>query len=102
MDLRAIGRYFLKKYEIIYIFDPQDEITEKTIEDVKGYLKKIDAKITKEEEMGKRKLAHEINKKTDGFYYVTWIEIEDYTRLQEFERELKFNPNVLRHMKFRV
>jgi len=91
----------LRKYEIIYVINPEEEVTKKTVEDIKNYLKKVDVNIIKEEEMGKRKLAYEIGKKTDGFYYVNNIEIDDYTKLQEFEKELKFNPNILRHMKVR-
>jgi small subunit ribosomal protein S6 len=92
----------LKQYEFLYILDPQEEITKKTIEDVREHYKRIGARILKEDELGKRRLTFEIRKKTDGFYYMTQIEIDDVTKLREFEREIKLNPNVIRFMKVRA
>ena len=92
----------LKQYEFLYILDPQEEITKKTIEDVKERYKRIGARVLKEDEMGKRRLTFEIKKKTDGFYYLTQIEIDDITKLREFENELKLNPSVIRFMKVRA
>lgn len=92
----------MKQYEFLYILDPQEEITKKTIEDVREHYKRIGARILKEDELGKRRLTFEIRKKTDGFYYMTQIEIDDVTKLREFEREIKLNPNVIRFMKVRA
>jgi small subunit ribosomal protein S6 len=92
----------LKQYEFLYILDPQEETTKKTIEDVKERYKQIGARVLKEEEMGKRRLTFEIRKRTDGFYYLTQIEIDDVSKLREFERELKLNPNIIRFMKVRA
>jgi small subunit ribosomal protein S6 len=91
----------LRKYEYIYIFDPQEENTKKTIEEVKESYDKMGINILKEEEIGKRRLAFEIKDRTDGFYYLTQIEVDDFTKLQEFEKDLKLNPNVIRFMKVR-
>jgi len=60
------------------------------------------ARLVKEEEMGKRRLSHETKKKTDGYYYLTQIEIDDIEKLREFEMELKLNPTVIRYMRVRV
>jgi len=95
-------RIELKQYEFLYILDPQEETAKKTIEDVKEHYRQIGARVLKEEEMGKRRLTFEIRKKTDGYYYLTQIEIDDVSKLQEFERELKLNPNVIRFMKVRA
>ena len=91
-----------RKYEILYILDPAEEIYKEQIEKLKEQYGKIEARIIKEEEMGKRRLAYEIDKRTDGFYYLTQIEIGDFNKLQDFEHELKLNPNVIRYIKLKL
>jgi small subunit ribosomal protein S6 len=92
----------LKRYEYLYILEPQEELAKKSIDWVKQHYQNFGAKLLKEDEMGKRRLAYEIDKKTDGFYYVTQIEVEDPSKLTEFESELKLNGDVIRFMKVRI
>jgi small subunit ribosomal protein S6 len=86
----------------MYIFEPQDEVAAKSVEMVKKHYKDMGATLIKEEEMGKRQLAYAIDKNTDGFYYVTQIEIDDLSKLDDFESELKLNPDVIRFMKVKI
>ena len=97
-----MGRYILRRYEYLYIFEPQEDIARKSIDFVKNQYDSMGATLLKEDEMGKRRLAYEIDKHTDGFYYVTQIEIDDFSKLQEYESELKLNPDVIRFMKVRI
>jgi len=92
----------MRKYELLYILDPQEEKTQKTIEEIKEQYNKIGVRIFDENEMGKRKLAYEINKKADGYYYSTKVEVDDLAKLQEFETDLKRDPDVIRYLKFRL
>jgi len=92
----------LRNYEYLYIFEPQEDVVKKSIDFVKQHYKDMGAKLLKEDEMGKRRLAYAIDKKTDGFYYVTQIEIDDLSKLTEFENELKLNADVIRFMKVRL
>jgi len=92
----------LRTYEYLYIFDPQEENVAKTIEEIKKDYEKLGVRLIKEEEMGKRRLAYEIDKKTDGFYYLTQIEVDDFTKMQEFEKDLALNPIVIRFMKVKM
>ncbi|RKX94944.1 MAG: 30S ribosomal protein S6 [Spirochaetes bacterium] len=92
----------MRKYEILYILDPQEEAYKRAIGDIKNRYEKIGAKLLNENNMGKRRLAYEIKKKTDGYYYVTQIEVEDIKNLEEFEKDLKHNQDVIRHMKIRL
>jgi small subunit ribosomal protein S6 len=92
----------LRTYEYLYIFDPQEENVAKTIEEIKKDYEKLGVRLIKEEEMGKRRLAYEIDKKTDGFYYLTQIEVDDFTKMQEFEKDLTLNPIVIRFMKVKM
>jgi len=92
----------MRKYEIMYVLDPQDEVTKETIGWIKEHYEGIKARLLKEEEMGKRKLAFEIKNKTDGFYYLTQLEVDDPSSLQDFEHEAKINQNILRYMKLNI
>lgn len=92
----------MRNYEYLYIFEPQEDVVKKSIDFVKQHYKDMGAKLLKEDEMGKRRLAYAIDKKTDGFYYVTQIEIDDLSKLTEFENELKLNADVIRFMKVRL
>ena len=92
----------MRTYEYLYIFDPQEENVAKTIEEIKKDYEKIGVRLIKEVEMGKRRLAYEIDKKNDGFYYLTQIEVDDFTKMQEFEKDLKLNPLIIRFMKVKM
>jgi len=92
----------LRRYEYLYIFEPQEDIAKKSIDFVKKHYDTLGVNILKENEMGKRRLAYEINKQTDGFYYVTQIEIDDFSKLEDYESELKINPDIIRFLKIRI
>ena len=92
----------MNKYEFMYVLEPQDEIRKETIGWIREHYERIGARLLKEEEMGKRKLAFEIRKKTDGFYYMTQIEVDDLPQLEDFEKETRLNQNVLRYMKLKL
>ena len=91
----------MRKYEYLYIIEPQEEVWEKSIEKIKEHYTQLGVNLIKEDKMGKRSLAYPINKKTDGFYYVTNIEVDDFTSLQAYENELKLDPDILRFIKIR-
>ena len=92
----------MRKYEYLYIIDPQEEVVTKSIDSIKEHYKNMGVVLLKEEEIGKKHLAYAINKKTDGFYYITQIEVDDFTKLQDFEKELKLNSDVIRFMKVKI
>lgn len=92
----------MRRYEYLYIFDPQEDIAKKSVDFVKKQYDSLGVTLLKEDEMGKRRLAYEINKQTDGFYYVTQIEVDDFSKLQEYESELKLNSDIIRFMKVRL
>lgn len=97
-----VGRNIVNKYEILYVLEPQDETRKETIGWIKEHYESIGAHLLKEEEMGKRRLAFELRKKTDGFYYMTQVEIDDLSPLEDFEKEARINPNVLRFIKLKL
>jgi ribosomal protein S6 len=86
----------------VYVFTPQEDEAKKSIDYVKDHYKKMGVTLLKEEEMGKRRLAYTIGKNTDGFYYVTQIEVDELSKLDDYESELKLNPDVIRFMKVKI
>jgi small subunit ribosomal protein S6 len=86
----------------MYILEPQEETVRRAIDTIKQQYQSMGVGLVKETEMGKRRLAYQINRKTDGFYYVTQIEVDDFTRLQEYETDLKLNPDIIRFMRVRL
>ena len=58
------------------------------------------AEITKVEEMGKRRLAYEIDEYNDGVYMVVYTKAEEKA-LNEFDRLMKINDDVIRFMTIR-
>ncbi len=102
MGRKTEGRLEVRRYEYLYILEPQEEIARQSIESIKEHYKEMGLTLLKEEEMGKRRLAFEVNKRTDGFYYITQIEIDDFNKLRDFEHDLKLNTNIIRFMKVRI
>ena len=89
----------MKAYELLYFLDPTS-----TEEIRAGVTKRISAAITEDggvidntEDWGKRKLAFEIDKLTEGDY--TLINFHaDPTQIAELDRVLRINDAVKRHM----
>jgi small subunit ribosomal protein S6 len=90
-----------RKYEIVYIFDSaleEPEINER-LDRFHDFLKtgEIPTPITDTNHWGKRSLAYPIKKKEQGYYVVAQFETEQDT-LAEFERAIKLDDGVLRHL----
>jgi len=89
----------MKAYELLYFVRPSA-----TDEARAAAMKRIDTAITEGsgvvdniEDWGKRKLAYEINKLTEGDY--TLINFHaDPTQIAELDRVLRINDTVVRHM----
>jgi len=90
----------MRKYEVMYILKAdldeakRNEAIEKinaVITDNGGKIENVDTK------MGLRNLAYPINDETKGFYVVIKMSAER-DALEEFERLIKLNTNVLRHL----
>lgn len=89
----------MKAYELLFFVDPQ--ITEEVRA---GVMKRIDVAITEDggvidnvQDWGKRKLAFEIDKLTEGDY--TLVDFHaDPAQIAELDRVLRINDAVKRHM----
>jgi small subunit ribosomal protein S6 len=87
----------MRHYEIMVILDPNLE--ERTVQpSLDQFLKVVTAgggKVEKVDIWGKRRLAYQIEKKSEGFYAVVDLTAEPSTVL-ELDRQLNLNEAVLR------
>ena len=93
----------MNKYEIMFIVKPDMEEAEikKTAETMKKVLTDKKAKIVSEKEMGQKELAYEINKFKTGYYFLFVVEA-DSAAVEEFDRVVRINESLLRHLVIKV
>lgn len=90
----------MRDYEIVYIFDSAldrsviDQKLERFNELAAG---NADGEVVAVEHWGKRQLAYPINKHDNGYYVVVQFRAEP-GNLPEFERAIKLDEGVLRHL----
>ncbi|SFE63309.1 30S ribosomal protein S6 [Alteribacillus iranensis] len=89
----------MRNYEIIYILAPtvEESAVKETIERYNNVLTNNGAEIEKVDEMGKRRLAYEINDFKDGYYVLIYTKA-DPEATKEFDRLIKIDDNVIRHL----
>jgi len=96
---RRRSRATMNKYELALVVNAkiEDEARNKVVEDVKGLVTRFGGTITDIEEWGKKKLAYEIQKMSEGFYYFIHFEAES-TAPGEIESRIRIMENVLRFL----
>lgn len=89
----------MRKYEIMYILRPDmEEEQEKAVkEKLAAILTGNGAEINEVKEMGKCRLAYEINDSNTGVYTVLYVTAGNEA-ISEFDRLVKINDDVLRFM----
>lgn len=88
----------MRKYEVLFIIRPLDEETINSV--VEKFSKLITAnggKIEKEDRWGKKRLAYEIKKESEGYYVLFYVEC-DPDCVNECDRVMKITDEVLKHM----
>ena len=94
----------MRDYELLYIIKTEvgEEQTQAVIDRYNGILEGEGATVEKVDKLGKRKLAYTIDKKyTDGFYVLVNFKGEA-NAVDEVDRLMKIDENLLRHMITRV
>lgn len=93
----------MRKYEIMFIIRPDMEESEiaKTAESLKKVLTDGKANFVEEKNMGQRELAYEIKKFKTGYYYLFVVEATPEA-VAEFDRVVRINENLLRHLIVKV
>ena len=90
----------MRKYEVMYILRADlDEAARKDVMDkLEAILTSNGGKVEKtDESMGLRDLAYPIKDETKGYYVVLKTEMENQA-INEFNRLVRINPSVLRHL----
>ena len=89
----------MNKYELAVVVSAkiEDDARVATIEKVQSYITRFGGTVTNVDEWGKRKLAYEIQKMREGFYYFIKIESEA-TAPAEIEARLRIMENVIRFL----
>ena len=89
----------MNKYELAVVVNAkiEDDARAAVIEKVQKYVTRFGGQISDVEEWGKRKLAYEIQKMREGYYYFIHFEA-DATAPAEIEARLRIMDNVLRFL----
>ena len=89
----------MNKYELAVVVNAkiEDDARLATIEKVQRYVTRFGGTITNVDEWGKRKLAYEIQKMREGYYYFIHFEAET-TAPAEIEARLRIMDNVIRFL----
>ncbi len=89
----------MNKYELAVVVSAklEDEDRAATIEKVKDLITRFGGTVTEVEEWGKRKLAYEIRKMREGFYYFVRFEA-DPTCPAEVENRIRIMEDVIRYL----
>ena len=89
----------MNKYELAVVVNAkiEDDARTATVEKVKEYVTRFGGVITNVDEWGKKKLAYEIQKMSEGFYYFIQFE-SDANAPAEIERRIRIMENVLRYL----
>lgn len=89
----------MNKYELAVVVSAKIEDDERieVIEKVKALVERFDGKISDVDEWGKKRLAYEIQKMKEGYYYFIHFESEA-TVPSEIEQRIRIMDNVLRYL----
>lgn len=87
----------MRKYEIMVIVDPEadEETVGQVVERITGILSEHQGEVGSVDQWGRRKLAHEIDRKSEGQYVVVSFRSEP-SALAELDRVLSLADQVVR------
>ena len=89
----------MNKYELAVVVNAkiEDDARTATIEKVKEYITRFGGTITIVDEWGKKRLAYEIQKMREGYYYFIQFE-SDSSCPAEVEKSVRIMENVIRFL----
>ena len=89
----------MNKYELALVLNAkvEDDVRTATLEKVKGLVERFNGTITNVDEWGKKRLAYEIQKMKEGFYYFITFE-SDSNCPNEVEQRVRIMENVIRYL----
>lgn len=89
----------MKKYELALVVNAkiEDDARAAVVEKAKEYITRAGGTVTEVEDWGKKKLAYEIQKMNEGFYYFIQFDAEPDVPAQ-VEADVRIMDNVLRFL----
>ena len=89
----------MNKYELAVVVSAkiEDDARTEVVEKVKALVERFGGQIAEVDEWGKRRLAYEIQKMKEGYYYFVRFEA-DSTAPAEIESRIRIMDNVLRFL----
>ena len=93
----------MNKYELAVVVSAkiEDDARTAVIEKVKRTIEKHGGQVTNVDEWGKKKLAYEIEKQSEGYYYFIHFDA-DSTTPNEIEQRIRIMDNVIRYLCIRL
>ncbi|MGN0347564.1 MAG: 30S ribosomal protein S6 [Lachnospiraceae bacterium] len=89
----------MNKYELVVVVSAkiEDEARIATVEKCKEYITRFGGTITNVEDAGKKKLAYEIQKMKEAYYYFIQFDSDSNTP-NEVEAQVRLMENVVRYL----
>ena len=89
----------MSKYELALVVNAkiEDEAREAVVEKAKSYVARYGGTVTEVEEWGKKRLAYEIQKMKEAYYYFIHFESDAETP-GEIEQRIRIMDNVVRYL----
>jgi small subunit ribosomal protein S6 len=96
---RPEGGRKMHKYELAVVLSAKLEEDDRTaaLDKVKALIERFGGQITNVDDWGKKKLAYEIQKMTEGYYYFVQFDAES-TAPAEIESRIRIMDNVIRYL----
>ena len=93
----------MRKYEVMFILRPDlaDEDVDKLISGFEGHITNNGGKLLSSDRMGKRRLAYDVRKFSDGAYVLFVLEA-DGKAIHELERRLRVTEQVIKFITVRT
>lgn len=88
----------MRKYEIMFIVrtDIDEKMVNETSKSFEDLLKSFKSTVTVKE-LGQKKLAYEIEKQKNGYYFLFNVEAP-VEAIKEFTRKAEIDENIIRHL----
>ena len=89
----------MSKYELCVVLNAKIEDDERAaaLEKVKNYISRFGGTVTNVDEWGKKRLAYEIQKMKEGYFYFIQFDAETSAPI-EIENRVRIMENVLRYL----
>ena len=89
----------MNKYELALVVNAkiEDDVRTATVEKAKEYITRFGGNVTEVEDWGKKRLAYEVQKMREAFYYFIQFDAEP-TVPAEIESRIRIMENVVRYL----